>query len=137
MSALEEIRRRFQEDHFATDAAGAQIDCAEPGRAVCSLTLEEKHMNGIGVPMGGAVFTLADFACAVAANGYCEKATVSQNASITFLAPAKGKRLIADCALCGGRERRAGNLCGSRRHQQLYRAISIERRIQKGGTLSW
>lgn len=55
MSALEEIRRRFQEDHFATDAAGAQIDCAEPGRAVCSLTLEEKHMNGIGVPMGGAV----------------------------------------------------------------------------------
>lgn len=85
MSALEEIRRRFQEDHFATDAAGAQIDCAEPGRAVCSLTLEEKHMNGIGVPMGGAVFTLADFACAVAANGYCEKATVSQNASITFL----------------------------------------------------
>ena len=98
MSSLEEIRRRFKSDHFATDAAGAEIDRAEPGRAVCSLTLKERHMNGIHVPMGGAVFTLADFACAVAANGYSEKAAVSQNASITFLAPAKGKRLIAEAA---------------------------------------
>lgn len=98
MSALEEIRSRFQNDHFATDAAGIIIDSAEPGKAVCSLTLEEKHMNENHVPMGGAVFTLADIACAVAANGYSEKKTVSQHASITFLAPAKGKRLIAEAS---------------------------------------
>ncbi len=98
MSALEEIRSRFQNDHFATDAAGIVIDSAEPGKAVCSLTLEEKHMNENHVPMGGAIFTLADIACAVAANGYSEKKTVSQHASITFLAPAKGKRLIAEAS---------------------------------------
>lgn len=98
MSKLEEIRERFQNDRFATDAAGIVIDSAEPGKAVCSLHLELRHMNANKVPMGGAIFTLADFACAVAANGYCEKATVSQNASITFLAHAKGKRLIAEAS---------------------------------------
>ena len=98
MSALEEIRSRFQNDHFATGATGIVIDSAEPGKAVCSLILEERHMNENNVPMGGAVFTLADFVCAVAANGYSEKKTVSQNVSITFLAPAKGKRLIAEAS---------------------------------------
>ena len=45
MSALEEIRSRFQNDHFSTDATGIVIDSAEPGKAVCSRVLEEKHMN--------------------------------------------------------------------------------------------
>ena len=99
MPTLEEIRNRFKNDHFATDATGIVIDSAEPGRAVCSLTLEKRHMNDNNVPMGGAVFTLADFVCAVAANGYSEKKTVSQNVSITFLSPAKGNRLIAE-AFC-------------------------------------
>ena len=98
MSALEEIRNRFKNDHFATDATGIVIDSAEPGKAVCSMTLEERHMNENNVPMGGAVFTLADFVCAIAANGYSERKTVSQNVSITFLAPAKGKRLIAEAS---------------------------------------
>ena len=93
MPSLEEIRQRFQNDHFAMDTTGVVIDSAEPGRAVCSLVLEKRHMNENNVPMGGAVFTLADIACAVAANGYSEKKTVSQQVSITFLAPAKGKRL--------------------------------------------
>lgn len=74
------------------------IDSAMPGKAVCSLTLEERHMNENQVPMGGAIFTLADIACAVAANGYAEKKTVSQQASITFLSPAKGERLIAEAS---------------------------------------
>ncbi len=96
MLTLEEIRNRFKNDRFATNATGIVIDSAEPGKSVCSLTLEDRHMNDNNVPMGGAIFTLADFACAVAANGYSEKNTVSQQASITFLAPAKGGRLIAE-----------------------------------------
>ena len=98
MPTLEEIRNRFKNDHFATDTTGIVIDSAEPGKAVCSMTLEERHMNENNVPMGGAVFTLADFVCAIAANGYSERNTVSQNVSITFLAPAKGKRLIAEAS---------------------------------------
>ena len=98
MSTLEEIRNRFKNDHFATDATGIVIDSAEPGKAVCSMNLEERHMNENNVPMGGAVFTLADFVCAIAANGCSERKTVSQNVSITFLAPAKGKQLIAEAS---------------------------------------
>ncbi len=98
MPTLEEIRNRFKNDHFATDATGIVIDLAEPGRAVCSLTLEERHMNENNVPMGGAIFTLADFVCAIAANGHSERNSDSQNVSITFLAPAKGKRLIAEAS---------------------------------------
>lgn len=99
MSDLEKIRERFQNDRFATGTTGIVIDLAKTGEAVCSLTLTERHMNENNVPMGGAIFTLADFTCAIAANGYSEKKTVSQNASITFLAPAKGGRLIAE-AFC-------------------------------------
>lgn len=98
MPDLEEIRSRFKNDRFAMEATGVVIDSAQPGKAVCSLTLEDRHMNENNVPMGGAIFTLADIACAVAANGYSEKKTVSQNVSITFLAPAKGKRLIAEAS---------------------------------------
>lgn len=98
MPDLEEIRSRFQNDHFAMGTTGIAIDSAGPGTAVCSMVLEERHMNANKVPMGGAVFTLADFVCAVAANGYSGKNIVSQNVSITFLAPAKGKRLIAEAA---------------------------------------
>ena len=43
MPSLEEIRSRFQNDHFAMDATGIVIDYAEPGQAVCYLTLAERH----------------------------------------------------------------------------------------------
>ena len=46
--------------------------------------------------MGGAMFTLADFAMAVAAN-LDEKPTVAINCNIRFFSPAKGTKLIATC----------------------------------------
>lgn len=55
MSKLEEIREEFKKDRFATDAVGIVIDCAEPGKAVCSLALKPHHMNANNVPMGGAI----------------------------------------------------------------------------------
>lgn len=84
MPSLEEIRSRFQNDHFAMDATGIVIDSAEPGKAVCSLTLEERHMNENHVPMGGAVFTLADFTCAIAANGYSERKRSASTLPLRF-----------------------------------------------------
>ncbi len=95
MTKIDEIRQRFRLDRFATECAGAEVAEAEPGRSVCRLTLRPEHMNGNNVPMGGVVFTLADFAFAVAVNGYAEDITVTQGGNISFLAPAKGKELIA------------------------------------------
>ena len=96
MPSIEELRARFQRDRFATELTGADIREAEPGRAVCALSLRPVHLNANGAPMGGAVFTLADFAFAVAANGFAERITVSQHVSVTFLAPAKGQELRAE-----------------------------------------
>lgn len=96
MSTPQELRRRFQSDHFATELTGAEIREAEPGRALCALTLRPDHMNANNTPMGGAIFTLADFAFAVAANGFSDRVTVSQHVSVTFLSPAKGRELLAE-----------------------------------------
>ena len=96
MPALDELNERFQHDCFATAVVGTTILEAEPGRAVCLLPLRPAHMNANNTPMGGAIFTLADFAFAVAANGFSQRVTVSQHASITFLAPAKGTQLRAE-----------------------------------------
>ena len=93
---LEKIRETFQADRFAAEM-GAEILEAEPGRAVCALSLRPVHLNANGAPMGGAVFTLADFAFAVAAN--CQRMeTVSLTSQITYLNRAKGERLFASAA---------------------------------------
>ena len=94
--ALEEVRAYFGGDHFATRQCAAQIDEAAPGHAVCSFTIERHHRNAMGNVMGGAIFTLADFACAVASNvGQQPSVTVSSN--VEFVTGARGERLIATC----------------------------------------
>ena len=96
MPTLEEIRAAFAADRFATEAAGAEIHSAEPGHAVCTMALRPVHMNAAGTPQGGAIFTLADFAFAVAANSFAERISVSLQHDITYLAPARGKTVIAE-----------------------------------------
>ncbi len=93
---LEKIRETFQADRFAAEM-GAEILEAEPGRARCTLTLVPGHRNAAGGVMGGVIFTLADFAFAVAAN--CQRMeTVSLTSQITYLNRAKGERLFASAA---------------------------------------
>lgn len=96
MPTLDQIRARFAGDRFATEAAGAAIEQAEPGHAVCTMPIRPVHLNANNIPMGGAVFTLADFAFAVAANGHSSRVTVTQQVSVTFLSAAQGERLIAE-----------------------------------------
>lgn len=91
---LEQVQRIFSNDRFATEATGCRIVEAGPGHAVCELDVCERHLNEKGGVMGGAIFTLADFACAVASN-IGEEPTVSVAFSIQYLSAVKGKRLIA------------------------------------------
>ncbi len=95
MPAMEELNERFRADRFAAQA-GVEIREAEPGRALCAMPLRPCHMNANGAPMGGAIFTLADFAYAVASNGFTDRIIVSQQVAITFLAPARGTELLAE-----------------------------------------
>lgn len=95
-SLLESARTYFKGDRFATDQCEAQIDEASPGHAVCSFTIEPHHRNAMGNVMGGAIFTLADFACAVA-SGVNQPPNVTVSSSIEFISGARGSRLIATC----------------------------------------
>ena len=91
---LEQIRGVFANDHFATDN-GAVIDDVADGYARVHLDLNISHCNALGAPMGGAIFTIADFAFAVATN-WDGTVCVSQTSQITYLGRAKGKQLIAE-----------------------------------------
>ena len=91
---LDEVRERFSHDRFAT-VNGAVIEEIAEGYAKCSMQINNDHKNALGAVMGGAIFTLADFAFAVAAN-WQEQPVVSLDASITFLGKAKGNILIAE-----------------------------------------
>ena len=91
---LKKVQERFKNDRFATDN-GAVIEEVGEGYARCVMSLDEHHYNAVGSVMGGAVFTVADFAFAVASN-WNKKACVSLTAQITYLGRAKGQKLIAE-----------------------------------------
>ena len=93
MSDIEKIREFFANDRFATEN-GAVIEKAGERSAVVGMTVESRHRNAMGTVMGGAIFTLADFAFAVASN-HEKPGTVSLNANITFLKASKGNKLTA------------------------------------------
>lgn len=94
---IEEIRQNFMMDRFATEN-GAYIEEVSNGYAKCSLKIESRHLNSINSVMGGAIFTLADFAFAVATN-HTSVNCVSLSCQITYLSPTKGDTLIAEATL--------------------------------------
>jgi len=97
MKTLEEVRRIFEGDRFATEN-GAVIEEIGDHSAVCSLSITASHRNAMGAVMGGTYFMLADFAFAVAAN-WEKMGCVSLRSDISFLGAAKGEKLIAK-AVC-------------------------------------
>lgn len=91
---LEAVRATFCADRFATEN-GIVVDAVGEHYAKCSLVVENRHKNALGAVMGGASFTLADFAFAVAAN-WQSPGTVSLSSNITYVGIARGERLIAE-----------------------------------------
>ena len=94
---LADVRVRFAHDRFATEN-GAVIEEVREGYARCSMDIAPRHLNAAGGVMGGAIFTLADFAFAVAAN-WNQPLHVSLSSQITYLGTAKGKRLTAQARM--------------------------------------
>lgn len=95
---LEKVRAFFYKDLYASEATGCILEEIGDFYAKCSLTLENKHRNGYGAVMGGAIFTLADFTFAVATNHDGEK-VVSLTSQISFLSSSKGTKLFAEAKL--------------------------------------
>ena len=91
----------FANDTFATEATGIHIDYVDDNTTICSLQLDNRHLNAKGSVMGGVIFTLADLAFAIAANSSIlaeQKESlqwVSSSSTIHFLSSPKGHSLIA------------------------------------------
>jgi acyl-CoA thioesterase len=90
----EEKKRVVDDDAFAKSIGIELIEVRE-GFAVTELTIEDRHLNGVGIVQGGVVFTLADYAFAAACNEDAVP-TVGINNNISYLRPAKGKRIRAE-----------------------------------------
>ena len=80
---MENIREFFKGDRFAEYLGIELIDLSE-GEAIAKMAIKKEHLNGINTVHGGAIFTLADFTFAVAANSH-GRVTVAINVSITFM----------------------------------------------------
>ena len=92
-STIDEAREYFSKDRFAT-GNGMTLDEVDATHAVASLTIDSRHKNAFGGVMGGAIFTLADFAFAALTNDR-ERVTVAQQVSINYFSQPKGARLVA------------------------------------------
>ena len=99
MGKLEEAREVFAKDLYATKLSGCVIEEVGENYSRCSMKLCEDHRNAYGGIMGGCIYTLADFAFAVASNFGREKLTVSLTGQASFLSMSKGSVLYAETRL--------------------------------------
>jgi acyl-CoA thioesterase len=91
---LTRLKHWFKNDRFA---AGCRIELlsVSKGRASAKMMVSREHWNSVGTVMGGAIFTLADFAFAAAANSHAN-VSVAINANIAFMKAARAGTLWAE-----------------------------------------
>ena len=99
MGTLEEARKEFAKDRYATVLSGIEIDEVGDHYAKCSMKITENHRNAYGGIMGGSIYTLADFAFAVASNFGTENLTVSLVGNAAFMSMSRGNVLYAEAKL--------------------------------------
>ncbi|MCD1295857.1 phenylacetic acid degradation protein [Methanocella sp. CWC-04] len=80
---MEHIKELFKKDKFA-EHAGIEILEVSGGRSRVKMDIKDHHLNGLKTVHGGAIFTLADLAFAVAANTHGNVA-VAINANISYM----------------------------------------------------
>ena len=103
----EEIDHFFRHDTFAYQQADCRITEAWKGHGVAEMVINPtKHLNAEGYVMGGALFTLADYAFA-AATMPGATSSVSLTSTIEFIKGTQGGKLTATCDVD-----RAGRKCG-------------------------
>ena len=98
MGTLEEAKEFFYKDNYAV-LSDIEIDEVSEEHVRCSMKISDKHRNAYGGIMGGSIYTLADFAFAVASNFSKENLTVSLVGQASFLNMSKGSVLYADTRL--------------------------------------
>jgi acyl-CoA thioesterase len=90
---FQRIAEFFERDRFAREN-GMRVAEVRLGFARAEMTVEPRHMNGVGILQGGAVFTLADLAFAAASNSHGVVAVGAQ-ADITYFKAVRAGKLTA------------------------------------------
>jgi acyl-CoA thioesterase len=91
---MEHIRARIERDRFAAENGITLVE-VRPGAAVARMEVGARHLNGVGIVQGGAIFSLADLAFAAAANSHGEVA-VAIDVSISFIKAVSAGTLTAE-----------------------------------------
>ena len=99
MYDLEKVREFFSKDRYATNQTGCEVLEADENYAKCSMPITDNHRNAYGGVMGGSIYTLADFAFAVATNFDKEFLTVSLVGQASFMNASRGSVLYAEAKL--------------------------------------
>jgi len=89
-----DLKEFFRRDQFAA-YNGIELLETAPGCAKVKMEINEHHLNGLRTVHGGAIFTLADFAFAVACNSHGTVA-VALNVNISFVKAVGSGILYAD-----------------------------------------
>jgi len=86
-------RKFFANDRYA---ALTGVEIVEAGKGYCrtSMKIEDKHLNAAKVVQGGAIFTLADLAFAIASNSHGQLA-LAINVNISYLSSVSTGTLYA------------------------------------------
>jgi len=91
---MQVIRNFFKNDRFAKHS-GVELLDVSPGYAKTKMEVQDRHLNGVDVVHGGAIFTLADLAFAAASNSHGTVA-VAINASIWYVKAGRQGTLYAE-----------------------------------------
>jgi acyl-CoA thioesterase len=92
---MQELKRFFLAGDRFAGHSGIELVEAGLGWAKAHMKIEPYHFNAAGTVHGGAIFTLADFAFAVASNSHGTLA-MGINTSVSFVKAALSGTLYAD-----------------------------------------
>ena len=91
---MDAVVAQMEKDAFAKQL-GIELVEVKPGRAKVRMRVGDEHRNSVGMVHGGVIFTLADYAFAVACNSHGTVA-VAVNCHISYLRPPEGEALAAE-----------------------------------------
>lgn len=90
---IKQLEAILQKDRFARNNDICLLSIGK-GEAQAQMQISDKHLNGVDIIQGGALFTLADFAFAAASNSH-GRIAVAANASISFFKGIASGKLTA------------------------------------------
>ncbi len=90
---IRKLEQMLKNDRFAS-TNDIQLISVGKGEATAEMIVSDKHLNGVNIIQGGALFTLADFAFAAASNSH-GRIAVASNASISFFKGVSSGKLTA------------------------------------------